>query len=55
MTTTLIFWIPRVVYHNMSLRGMYYDILAKSKKLLVYNYTILVDYFSFVVFLILEN
>jgi hypothetical protein len=34
---------------------MYYDILAKSKKLLVYNYTILVDYFSFDVCLILET
>jgi hypothetical protein len=39
----------------MSLRGMYYDILTKSKKLLVYNYTILVDYFPFNVRLILEN
>jgi len=43
------------VYYNTSLRGMYYDILAQSKKFLVYNYTILVDYFPFDVRLILEN
>jgi len=34
---------------------MYYDILTKSKKLLAYSHTILVDYFSFNVRLILET
>ena len=34
---------------------MYYDTLAKSKKFLVYNYTILVDYFPFNVCLIMEK
>jgi hypothetical protein len=45
-----------MVYYNISLIGrVYYDTLKNSKKLLAYSYTILVDYFSFNVCLILEE